>query len=89
MNLKPIFEQYLFFSDLPILQIKYGNDTVLYRWQANIDDFNMPIKAGMEGDFHFIYPKTEWQSEIIDTNFIENWIVDTNRFYIAVEILSD
>jgi aminopeptidase N len=31
MNLKPIFEQYLFFAELPILQLKYENDTVLYR----------------------------------------------------------
>ena len=89
MNLKSIFEQYLFFSDLPILQLKYEDDLILYRWMANVLDFNMPIKAGFEDDFHFIYPTNEWQSEMVDSNLIENWVADTRRFYIAVEVLSN
>ena len=89
MNLKSIFEQYLFFSDLPILQLKYEDDLILYRWMANVLDFNMPIKAGLEDDFHFIYPTNEWQSEMVDSNLIENWVADTGRFYIAVEVLSN
>jgi aminopeptidase N len=89
MNLKPIFEQYLFFAELPILQLKYENDTVLYRWQANIDDFNMPIKAGIKTDLHFIYPTKEWQSEPIILNNMDEWKVDTDRFYIDVKVLSD
>lgn len=89
MNLKPIFEQYLFFADLPILQLKYEDDTVFYRWQANVDNFDMPIKASHKGDFHFIYPIKEWQSERIDSDDLSEWKIDTDRFYIEVEILSD
>ena len=88
MNLKPIFEQYLLFADLPILQLKYEDDTVFYRWQANVDNFDMPIKAGFEEDFYFIYPTKDWQSELIGTDDLSNWKVDTDRFYIDVEVLS-
>ncbi|NHZ84782.1 MAG: M1 family peptidase [Planctomycetia bacterium] len=89
MNLKPIFEQYLFFADLPILQLKYNNDTVSYRWQANVNNFNMPVKAGLQGDFHFIFPTKEWQSESIAADNINNWKVDTDRFYINIDKLND
>jgi aminopeptidase N len=87
LNLKPIFEQYLFFSDLPILQLKYDNDLILYRWKAIVDDFNMPIKAGFEGDFHFIHPTSEWQSEPFTVNNIDEWKIDIDRFYIDIEIM--
>ncbi len=87
-NFKYIFEQYLFFADLPLLQLKYEYDKVFYRWQANVDNFAMPIKAGLEGEFYFIYPSREWQSDFIGPDDLSNWTVDTDRFYIDVEVLS-
>ncbi|MCK4903592.1 MAG: M1 family metallopeptidase, partial [Candidatus Marinimicrobia bacterium] len=89
MNLKSIFEQYLYFAELPILQLKYEGEKVLYRWQANIDNFNMPIKAGLMEDFYFIYPTKEWQSDQISTDDQSDWKVDTDRFYIEVQSVSD
>ncbi len=89
MNLKSIFEQYLFFAELPILQLKYEDDRVSYRWQANVDDFDMPIKAGLEKDFYFIYPTKEWQSKQISTNDISDWKADIDRFYVNIDVLSD
>lgn len=89
MNLKSIFEQYLFFADLPILQLKYEDEIVFYKWQANVDDFDMPIKAGIEENFHFIYPTKKWQSKLIGLDDLSNWKVDADRFYIKVEILND
>ncbi len=88
-NFKYIFEQYLFFADLPILQLKYDYDKVFYRWQANVDNFAMPIKAGLEGEFYFIYPSRAWQSDLISPDDLSSWNVDTDRFYIDVEVLSD
>lgn len=89
INLKSIFEQYLFFADLPILQLKYIDNSIYYRWQANVDNFDMPIKAGFEEDFYFIYPTKDWQSKLIGLDDLSNWKVDTDRFYIDVQALSD
>jgi len=85
MNLKPILEQYLFFADLPILQLKYENDKISYRWQANVKNFDMPVKAGFTDKMHFIYPTKDWKSESVIGNDIDSWIVDSDRFYIDVE----
>ncbi len=89
MNLKPIFEQYLFFAELPILQLKFEENLVFYRWEAKVNNFDMPIKAGVEGDFQFIYPTNEWQNKPINMDDINDWKVDTERFYIEVGILND
>lgn len=89
MNLNSIFEQYLFFAELPILQIKFEDNRVFYRWDANVNNFDMPIKAGLEGDFLFIYPSNEWQSEPINVDDIINWEIDIDRFYIDVKVLSN
>lgn len=88
-NLTKIFEQYLMFSELPVLQIKYDTDRVNYRWFTNVENFNMPIKAGLDNDYHFIYPASEWQIESVEPELVKNWNIDTDRFYIEVEILSD
>jgi hypothetical protein len=47
-SLKPIFEQYLNYSDLPILNYslkkKRGRNYAFeYAWKANVDDFKMPV----------------------------------------------
>jgi len=86
-NLTKIFEQYLMFSELPVLQLRYDADQVNYRWNANINNFDMPIKAGLDNDFHFIYPTSEWQSESVDSELVKNWDVDTNRFYFDIELV--
>jgi len=86
-NLTKIFEQYLMFSELPVLQLKYDADKVNYRWIANIDNFNMPIKAGLDSDYHLIYPTSEWQNESIESDSAKSWNVDTDRFYIEVKIV--
>ena len=45
----------------------------------------MPIKAGVEDDFRFIYPTDEWQS--INDIEINNWKIDSKRFYVNIEII--
>lgn len=84
-NLTPIFEQYLLFSDLPKLQLRYNGNSIDYRWKSIVNNFDMPIKAGIEDRWEFIYPSNEWQT--ITPENIQNWRIDTDRFYIDVEIV--
>jgi aminopeptidase N len=86
-DLTSIFEQYLMFSDLPVLEIKYNDNSIQYRWKTNIPDFNMPIKAGFNVNYEFIYPTSEWQNIMINPNLIDSWKVDIDRFYIDVKIV--
>jgi len=67
VDLKPIFNQFLAHSDLPVLRYKFknkrGNLSLLYKWEAVEDDFNMPIEisVGITKKFR-IFPKSYYQS---------------------------
>jgi aminopeptidase N len=88
-DLKPIFEQYLYHAELPVLQVRQFEDRIEYRWQANVPDFSMPVRAGFKDEeLQFIYPTSQWQTQPLEGGEIKNWKVATDRFYIKVEIES-
>ncbi len=62
-NLTPIFNQYLRRAALPILDLQFQDGgQVAYRWNAEVKDFAMPIKAGQKGKWQILHPTTEWQT---------------------------
>jgi aminopeptidase N len=64
MNLTPIFDQYLRHSNIPRLELLFGETpgTVMYKWDADEDNFAMPVKVGAPGSWEIIHPTTKWQS---------------------------
>jgi aminopeptidase N len=64
LNFTPIFDQYLRFTRLPTLELKF-NDTdtsVSYRWIADLKEFAMPVRVGKKGEWQIIQPTTEWKT---------------------------
>jgi len=49
INLKPVFEQYLYHSDLPELQIKSVKKGFEYYWKTDIEEFEMPVEITLNG----------------------------------------
>jgi aminopeptidase N len=87
-DLKSIFEQYLYHADLPVLQVRQYDDHFEYRWQANVPDFSMPVRAGFKDEeLQFLTPTSQWQTQPLDDREMENWQVATDRFYIKVEMI--
>ncbi len=82
-NLKKVFDQYLRFTKIPVLEIKSKKNAVLYRWKADVAGFDMPVKVKFinSDKLTFIYPTTEWKS--IKSKSITP---DTNNFYILTKI---
>ncbi len=84
-DLRPLFEQYLYFAALPVLQYRMHEQTIEYRWQANVADFDMPLKLrASNGEMLKIHPSGEWQQTILDDS-AGDWTIATDLFYIAVE----
>ncbi|UCD25492.1 MAG: M1 family metallopeptidase [Gemmatimonadota bacterium] len=84
---RPIFQQYLYFADLPVLQMRSDGDDVSYRWEADVEDFDMPLKVRLNGAIHTIHPTAEWQSESLNGGALADWQPATEFFYIDVEVL--
>ncbi len=87
-DLRPVFEQYLYWADLPVLQYKFSADSVNFRWQANVDDFDMPLKVRVNGELQLIRPRTFWQAQALAGASEENWQPAAEYFYIKTEIIN-
>lgn len=84
------FAQYLTKASIPVLQVKFkkeGKNTVVsYRWKADVDNFNMPVKVTVRPNvFDFIYPTAAWQELSLQNLGPKEFRVDTERFYLTVE----
>jgi len=45
INLQPVFEQYLYYTDLPELQIEQGKKGFSYYWKTDVSNFEMPVEV--------------------------------------------
>jgi len=88
-DLTPIFNQYLMHPKLPAITLylkeKGEKLVVKYIWDADVDDFNMPIKVtGTDGKYVFIYPTTEYQEITFNEIKLADFKVASHLFYIDV-----
>jgi len=61
-NFTPIFNQYLRHTALPVLELKFADGNVSYRWKTDETGFAMPIRVGTKDNWQLIQPTTERQT---------------------------
>jgi aminopeptidase N len=86
MDLTPIFDQYLRYSRIPTLQLKFSeqDNVVSYRWDADAKGFAMPVRVGKKGEWRMIQPSAEWKTTPWRAGRDE-FEVATDLYYINVE----
>lgn len=77
-----IFDQYLRFADLPVLEYKTKGNQVSYRWVADVPDFDMPLRILNGKQHQWIYPGAEWKT-LKSTSFIP----DDDNFYFKTKMI--
>jgi aminopeptidase N len=83
LNLTPIFDQYLRYAALPVLELRFEEGGVSYRWKADIKEFAMPVKVGRSTEWRVIHPTTEWKTLKTDLKR-EDFEVATDLYYVEV-----
>ncbi len=84
----PIFDQYLRYAQIPELQLKRENGHVYYRWNAQVNNFNMPIDIWVKGKSERIAPSKYWQ-ELSAATQLDQVKVDRKHFYINLKKYTD
>lgn len=86
MNLTPIFRQYLFHAQIPVLELLFlpKEHVVAYKWQAEEPGFAMPIEVGNPAHWQTIHPTQKWQT-MPTTLTKEQFQVATNLYYVDVD----
>lgn len=100
MELEAIFNQYLRYPDIPVLEMKLENGKLWCRWKVDVPEFNMPIDLIVEGNQIRIYPETEWRPlkkkfyksvassrEGQNTTYVFD--IDLKRFYVEAKFYGE
>jgi aminopeptidase N len=84
LNLTPFFDEYLRHKDLPVLELKFADGAVQYRWKADEAGFAMPIKVGDAAHWTLVTPVTgEWKS-MPWSGSATDFKVATDLYYVGV-----
>ena len=85
MDLTPVFDQYLNYGSIPILEFTSKGDQLNCRWIASAKDFNMPVRVKIIGGaYKLVYTDAIFKPLNIENATKENIIVDTANYYIAI-----
>lgn len=84
LKLTKIFNQYLRFRNIPVLEIKQNGNNVECRWLANVADFDMPLQLA-DKNKTLIKPTKNWQI-VPNLKEAKNLIV-SDDFYIETKII--
>jgi aminopeptidase N len=86
-NLLPVFDQYLHYRNLPILEFGVRDGKLLSRWIADAKGFTMPVLVRVKGgEYKFITPTTRFTPVEIEGATKDNIEVDTFNYYIGILI---
>jgi aminopeptidase N len=85
MNLTPVFNQYLRHAAIPRLELLFGETPgmVMYKWNADEDNFAMPVRVGTPQHWEIIHPTTKWQ-QMKTPLTKDEFQADTDLYYIDV-----
>ncbi len=89
MDLTPVFNQYLRYAKLPVLELRFDQaaHSVSYRWVADAPGFAMPVRVGNKDHWQIIYPTAVWKT--MQTPLTKNeFDVATDLYYIDVRKLN-
>lgn len=84
LNLSPVFNQYLKFKNIPVLELRQNGNRVECRWLSNLAEFNMPLRLNNKQQT-WIKPTAEW-SVIPFITDVKNVEIKED-FYIESKIL--
>jgi len=90
-DLTYFFNQYFRHANIPTLAVqtvKEGDSvTARYRWEADVDDFRMPLKVTTApAKYEFITPTTEWQTNKLSGIAPEDFKVAEDLFYVKTRL---
>jgi aminopeptidase N len=80
-DLSAFFNQYLRTVMVPLLEYRWSEGTLDFRYSEIVEGFDMPVRIFLDGEPHWIFPTAQWQSEAFGTKgellFDPNFYIDT------------
>jgi len=87
LNLKPIFDQYLNYTSIPELQLKFDKNKTLYlRWKTDVENFKMPIdfQNAEEGNLSKVLIDNNWKKIEVELEDLGDLAINKYGYYITI-----
>ncbi|MFO7744731.1 MAG: M1 family metallopeptidase [Psychroflexus sp.] len=87
-NLEPIFNQYLNYTSIPELQLKFDDNNKLYmRWETDVNDFKMPIEFQNSSEKTVIRENVtnHWKLIEIELEDVDELAINKYGYYINIK----
>ena len=86
LKLDKVFDQYLRYTKIPVLEYKIDKSLLSYRWITDIKGFDMPVRVTLKnGTYSLIKPTNDWKTIKVDASVnMENFKNDP-AFYINIK----
>ncbi len=62
INFDKVYDQYLRYTQPPVLEYSIGGGQLKYRWVTDVKDFDMPLKVKTGTKTLTLQPRTEWKT---------------------------
>ncbi|RAJ28341.1 peptidase M1-like protein [Pedobacter cryoconitis] len=84
-KLESVFDQYLHYKSLPVLELAVKEGKLNCRWIAEAEGFDMPLRIRIsKGAYQFIYPSAKFTPIDLAGISAENIETDTFNYYIGL-----
>lgn len=82
MDLSPIFKQYLYYKNIPVLEFRPKGKVFEYRWKTDVDHFEMPIDILFNEKKIRLSPTNNWKRLDLNAKKLSDIKVLTDLFYV-------
>jgi len=80
-DLSRIYDQYLRYTNIPVLEHKTEGKQTFFRWKADVEGFDMPVRIKNGKKYLWIKPESNWKKVRLKSAFTP----DIENFYIKVK----
>jgi aminopeptidase N len=87
IDLTPVFNQYLNYKNIPVLQLRMANNKLEYRWQTDEPNFKMPVGITLDGKEVRLNGTNDWQTAGLSVDSLDKVELQKTKFYVKVEKL--
>jgi len=90
LKLDKVFNQYLRYTKIPVLEYKIDKGMLSYRWITDVKGFDMPVKVTLkEGVYTLIKPTNDWKMIKVDATVNTDNFKNDPLFYIATKKVTE
>lgn len=87
VNLTPVFDQYLRYKNIPVLQLRMNGNRFEYRWKTDVANFTMPVEVTAQGKTLRLNATNNWQTADAVVDNIKSVEAARKKFFIKTEML--